>query len=126
MAYVQFGAEHTGRWFQSVKGLRIAGLAMLTALLLTPAWVLVDEKVIGPAGWVKGYSPLVSNGLVPCVILLAGVTGFYILTNKLFRASKTEAVQALFVLLLTGFLVLTSVGVWFRGAGMALMWPWQI
>ncbi len=35
-----------------------------------------------------------------------------------------EAVQALFVLLAGSFMVLTVIGVWFRGAGMALVWPW--
>jgi len=37
-----------------------------------------------------------------------------------------EAVQALFVLFVVSFAVLTATGVWFRGSGMALVWPWQI
>ena len=32
----------------------------------------------------------------------------------------------LFVLLLVSFVVLTAIGIWFRGAGMALMWPWDV
>jgi hypothetical protein len=48
------------------------------------------------------------------------------LLKKHFSASKNETVQALFVLFVVGFAVLTVTGVWFRGAGMALVWPWQM
>jgi len=101
-------------------------VVITVSLLLTTAWVLLDEFVIGPRGWVPGATPMISNGLVPCAILLAVVAGFYVLMKKTFRASKNEAVQALFMFLLTGFVVLTSIGVWFRGSGMALVWPWQM
>jgi hypothetical protein len=39
-------------------------------------------------------------------------------------ASKGEVVQAVFVLFLAALVVLTVTGVWFRGPGMALTWPW--
>ncbi len=103
----------------------MAAVAAATAVLLTPLWILVDEFVVGPAGWLPGTSPVISNGLVPCTALTAGVVAFYMLLKKHLSASKNETVQALFVLLAVGFAILTVTGVWFRGAGMALMWPWQ-
>jgi hypothetical protein len=33
-------------------------------------------------------------------------------------------VQALFILFCVALVVLTITGVWFRGPGMALVWPW--
>ena len=68
---------------------------------------------------------MISNGLLPCTALVAAIVGFYSLLKKHFKASKNETVQAMFVLLVVGFTVLTVTGVWFRGAGMALVWPWQ-
>ena len=68
---------------------------------------------------------MISNGLVPCAIFLAAIVAFYLLLMRYFKASRIEGVQAIFVLLVVGFVVLTVTGVWFRGAGMALMWPWQ-
>jgi hypothetical protein len=35
-------------------------------------------------------------------------------------------VQTLFVLLFAAFAILTAIGIGFRGAGMSLVWPWQI
>ena len=40
-------------------------------------------------------------------------------------ATRLEAAQALFVFLAAGFAVLTATGIWFRGAGMRLVWPWN-
>jgi hypothetical protein len=42
-----------------------------------------------------------------------------------FGATRLEAAQALFVFLAAGFAVLTATGVWFRGPGMKLVWPWH-
>ena len=54
----------------------------------------------------------------------AVVFGFRSLLIKRFGASKGEIVQAVFVLFLAALVVLTVTGVWFRGPGMALTWPW--
>ena len=58
-------------------------------------------------------------------VLTEAATGFYMLIRKFFAATRNEAVQSLFVLFFVAFAVLTATGVWFRGAGMALVWPWQ-
>ena len=123
--YIRYDSDLSRNWFLSVKGRRMAAVAAAAALLLTPLWVWVDEFVVGPDGWLPGAVPIISTGLLPFAVLLAGIIGFYWLIRKRFSASKNETVQALFVLLVVGFAVLTAIGVWFRGAGMALMWPWQ-
>ena len=46
--------------------------------------------------------------------------------KKKLSATNNEAVQTMFVLLATAFAVLTAVGIWFRGSGMALVWPWNV
>jgi len=126
VAYLRYDSDLSGNWFLSPKGRRMATIAAGTAALCTPLWVLLDEFVIGPSGWLPGTAPVISNGLVPCTALAVGLVAFYMLLKKYFKASKNETVQALFVLLAVGFTILTVTGVWFRGAGMALVWPWQI
>ena len=37
-----------------------------------------------------------------------------------------EAKLGIFTLILTGFLTLTLIGIFFRGPGMALLWPWDV
>jgi len=52
------------------------------------------------------------------------VVGFFGLSRWWLRASRIEAVQAVFTLLTVGFVALTVTGVFFRGAAMRLTWPW--
>ncbi len=119
--------EHhaAGDWFLTRQGRRLAGLAAGVGLLAAPLLILVDEHVIGPDGWWPGTPPLVSHGAVPTFLTLLALTAFYRFSRKRFSASRSEAVQALFVLLVVCFLVLTVTGIWFRGEGMALVWSWQ-
>jgi len=51
---------------------------------------------------------------------------FYDGMKKSFKATKCETMQATFVFLLIALVVLTMIGIWFRGPGMALMWPWDV
>jgi uncharacterized membrane protein len=64
--------------------------------------------------------------LLPVAIILAALAGFYALMKRKYTATKNETVQAVFVLLLFAFIILTITTVWFRGAGMALTWPWNM
>jgi len=65
---------------------------------------------------------MISNGLLPFTVVFAICVGFYMLIKRAFSATNNEAVQSLFTLLITAFVVLTIIGVWFRGTGMQLMW----
>jgi quinol-cytochrome oxidoreductase complex cytochrome b subunit len=111
--FLPYDADLSGDWFLTPKGRRMALVAAVTALVSVPLWVLFDASAVS------------SNGLIPFLILLAALTGFYLLIRKYFAATRNEAVQSLFVLLFVSFTLLTVTGVFFRGAGMALMWPWQ-
>ena len=60
-------------------------------------------------------------------LLAIGVAvAFYFFMKRRCDSSNNEAIQSLFVFLLVAFAVLTLIGVWFRGAGMALVWPWNL
>jgi quinol-cytochrome oxidoreductase complex cytochrome b subunit len=126
VAYLPYNGSSTGRWFLSAKGRRMSAVAAATAVVFTTAWILVDEWVVDPGGWLPGSAPVVSDGLLPFAALLSGVITFYMSLKKYFSATVSETVQAIFVLFAVSFTVLPVTGVWFRGAGMALMWPWQI
>jgi hypothetical protein len=99
----------------------MAVVSVVSALSLTPLAVVLDEYFIDFQSWIPGLPPEISNGLVPFVVLTAAVAGFYFLIKGRFRASKAEIVQTMFIFLLVAFVVLTVIGVWFRGAGMKLV-----
>jgi len=125
VAFLRYDAHLSGNWFLTPKGLRMAAVSAGTALLFVPLWILLDEFAIGPGGWLPGTAPVIGSGFVPFAIFVAAIVAFYVFLKRVFSASKNETVQAIFVLLVVSFVILTITGVWFRGAGMTLVWPWQ-
>lgn len=126
LPYLDADLDSVGVWFRSSKGRRMGLVAAGVALVATPFLVIVDEYLIDFAGWLPSLPTLISNGLVPLALLVLLLIGFYDGLKKLFRATNCETIQATFILLLVAFIVLTIIGIWFRGPGMALMWPWDV
>ena len=123
LPYLNYETTAGGVWFASSKGRRTAAVAAAAAALLTPAVILLDEYVIDFPVLLTGLPLAISNGLVPTVIFLTVVIGFYLLMARGFSASRREAIQSVFVFLLVSFVFLTMACVWFRGQGMKLIWP---
>jgi hypothetical protein len=107
-----------GRWFLSPRGRNSALLVAALAMVITPILVIVDEKAgVGSAHWIIG-------GLIPSLVLVVVAWCVGLLVRRRPGATVAEAVQAVVVMLAVAFAVLTVIGVWFRGEGMALRWPW--
>jgi quinol-cytochrome oxidoreductase complex cytochrome b subunit len=120
LPYLTSDDEPSGTWFLSPTGRRTAGLAAAVALAVTPLLVVADEAFgSGAVGWLTG-------GALPLAAIVAAVIGFAALVKARFCATTNETVQAVVVLLAVAFAVLTLIGVWFRGEGMALTWPWNV
>ncbi len=115
--YLTADDEPVGEWFLSATGRRTAALAAGLAFLATPLLVILDERLGGAAGgWIAG-------ALAPGLALGLTLGSVYFVARRRLGATRNESVQAVAVLLAAAFLVLTVVGVWFRGEGMALVWP---
>ncbi|MGD9054335.1 MAG: cytochrome b N-terminal domain-containing protein [Desulfobacterales bacterium] len=121
--YLNYRTDTAGVWFASHRGRRMTAAAALTAVIITPIGIIADEFVIDFAAWIPGLSPVVSNGILPAAFVLAGIIVFYWLVKKKYTATNNESIQSVFVLLVVAFIILTITGIWFRGKGMALMWP---
>jgi quinol-cytochrome oxidoreductase complex cytochrome b subunit len=124
--YLSYQTDTAGVWFASLKGRRMSVVAALVAIIVTPIGIVADEFVIDLAAWLPGLSLAVGNGMLPAALVLAGVIMFFGLMKKRYAATNNESIQSVFVLLVAAFIILTIVGIWFRGKGMALMWPWEI
>lgn len=115
-----------GIYFRSLRGRALSLLATGLALLATPAWVLLDEYVLDWTAWLPAWPSLVTGGLIPAAIVLLGLVLMDEWFHASFKASTEERILALFVFLFTALVVLTLVGIFFRGPGMALYWPWAM
>ena len=120
--YLAYEQDTSGILLASRAGRRFAAVAAAAAVVVTTILVVLDEYWIDFGAWLPGLPNVVSNGLVPVAMLFAGLWGFDLWFRRHFGASRVERVQTLFVVLLVAFATLTAIGVWFRGAGMALTW----
>jgi hypothetical protein len=121
--YFNYQKETAGVWFASRRGRHMAIVAALIAIIVTPIGIVADEFVIDFGAWMPGLSPVISSGILPAAFVLGGIILFYWLVKKKYAATNNESIQAVFVLFVVAFIILTITGIWFRGAEMALMWP---
>jgi len=122
IAYLGYDEDPSGIWFASERGRALARVAAGTALVVTPLLVIGDELLLGLGGAFPGIPPIVAVGVVPVGLLGIAFWGGLRWLRTRRSATRVEAVQAGFVFLTVAFLVLTAIGVWFRGPGMALGW----
>jgi len=118
MPYLHHREDPAGILGTSRAGRRAILWAAVAGLVGTPLWIAADDLVLRPA-LPPEWRWLVSLGLA---VLLAGVALLAVL--RLVQNETAGLVQAAFVLGAAVYLVLTIVGVFFRGSGMALSWPW--
>jgi quinol-cytochrome oxidoreductase complex cytochrome b subunit len=123
LPYIRYDRELSGKWFLTGLGRRMAGQAAVTALVITPLLVILDEFVIDSASWFPGVPSVARDGVLPVVVILAVIYSYYRFMKRRCDASNDEAIQAIFVLLAVSLAVLTATGIWFRGTGMSLTWP---
>ena len=115
--------EGVGIYFRSAKGKRTALVGAILGLYLVPVLVLVDEFWLDIAGMLEGWPLLITTGLIPLLLTVFGLGIIYLLLRRAFRASHSETLVGIFTLLAVGLVLLTVVGVYFRGPNMALVLP---
>jgi quinol-cytochrome oxidoreductase complex cytochrome b subunit len=116
--------EDIGVYFRSRAGRKAALAGALLGLDLVPLMVIADEYWIDlpsllPATWPDA----ISNGLLPLLLTLAGLVVVYWIVRRVSRGNHSEALVGLFTFLLVSLVVLTIIGVFFRGPNMALVQP---
>ncbi len=119
-------AASVGVYFRSRRGRALTTLAAGMAVVLTPLWVLLDEFLLDWNAWLPGWPALISNGLIPLAILLLPIILLDDWVVRSFKSTIEERVLFMVTLLFIGFVVLTVIGIFFRGPGMSLYWPWAM
>jgi len=126
LPFFDITSTSVGIYFRSLRGRYLSVLAVGVALLVTPLWVLLDEFVLDWAGWLPSWPSLITTGLIPLAIILLGYVAIDEWFHRAFKANQEERILALFVFAFTALIILTLIGILFRGPGMALYWPWAL
>lgn len=124
--FIRYTEPASGEWFISAKGRKSSADTARFAVIITLAGVLFNEYILNFETLLSPVPAFFSNGLLPLLIVAGFMAAYYKYFLKKFSLSKAELVQAVFVLIIVAFIVLTLVGIFFRGKDMALTFPWNV
>ena len=126
LPFFDINLNSVGVYFRSQRGRSLTLLAIGMALVATPIWVLLDEYVLNWNTWLPTWDMLISNGLIPLAVVLLPLIYLNDFIHKTFHADTEERVLFIAAFLFTAFIVLTIIGIFFRGPGMSLYLPWNM
>ena len=126
LPFFDLNPKSVGVYFRSQRGRSLTLLAIGIALIVTPVWVLLDEYVLNWTIWLPTWDTLISNGLIPLAVILLPLVFLVDWIHKSFKADTEERVLFIASFLFTAFIVLTVIGIFFRGPGMSLYLPWNM
>ncbi len=112
-----------GRWIGVAKGRAITFSTAVCGLLLTSIVVFVDDLTLASDGGAITFDWFY-RGLLPTALIVVVLFSVILLLRKMFSLSRVQSGLILFTFIITVMLGLTVIGIWFRGEGMQLVWPW--
>ncbi len=121
--YIDRSKKDVGIWFASKKGRFIA----LWSAVYTAVWLigltLFDEYVR-----VRSLisEPEIFPGLIIPLVVIGGLTVLLYVFIRRWRPSTREVMIGLFTAFVVSYFILTISGIFFRGLGMHLVWPWNL
>jgi quinol-cytochrome oxidoreductase complex cytochrome b subunit len=122
LPYVSADDEPVGAWFLSSRARRAALSAAIAAVVVTPGAIVAHDLVSrvrpGAANWLTG-------GVLPLAAVLGASYALVRALQVRLALTRNETIQTAVVLGSAAFAVLTAAGIWFRGPGMSLVWPWM-
>jgi len=124
--FFKYDEKPNGNWFISEKGRKSSLVTAKFAAIVVVAGILFNEYIVNFEVLLSPVPAFVSNGILPLLILLGFMAGFYRYYLKKVSLTQAELVQAVFVFVIVAFTVLTVVGIFFRGKDMALTFPWNV
>ncbi|NWG35800.1 MAG: cytochrome b N-terminal domain-containing protein [Chloroflexi bacterium] len=126
LPFFDLNPKSVGVYFRSRRGRSLTLLAVGIALIATPSWVLLDEYVLNWTLWLPTWNTLFSNGLIPLAVILLPLLLLDSWIQNSFKADTEERVLFIASFLFTAFIILTVIGIFFRGPGMSLYFPWNM
>ena len=123
--YLDNSAKGAGRWFTDRRGRRITLYTALYALLVMPAFILLDSS-FPPRELLRGIAPdVVAQFLIPGLVMFL-IVSLPVLVLRRYRPDAREVMLAMFTLLFVSAIIFTLTGFFFRGPGFRLYWPWAM
>ncbi len=121
--YIDRSKKDIGIWFGSKKGRAIALWSAVYTAILIPGLILFDEYIRVRS--LISKPQIFPEWIIP-IVVIGGLTALLYLIIRRWRPSTREVIIGLFTAFVVTYVLLTVVGIFFRGFGMHLTWPWDL
>jgi quinol-cytochrome oxidoreductase complex cytochrome b subunit len=126
LPYIKLDDANQGIWFLSENGIKSAVFSLASGFAMTVFFIGLSEFLPDPEALFPALPALITTGFIPFVIMMVTLYYFLGFMRRRFSLNRSEYIQAVIVIMIVSYSVLTVTGIFFRGEGMNLMWPWQI
>jgi quinol-cytochrome oxidoreductase complex cytochrome b subunit len=126
LPFLKFKDEPNGIWFHSEKAKAAAKFSSVSAIIMTPLLVIINEYLPKLETLLPSINSFITNGIVPLIILILIIWLYHKFVSKRFKLTRIEKAQTMFVFVTTAFIILTIIGIFFRGVDMKLDFPWNV
>lgn len=126
LPFINIKEEPSGLWFHSEKAKQAAKFTAISASIITLLFIIINEFIPDFETLLPGLNAFISNGIIPLIIVLLILWLYYKFVSKKFNLSYLEMIQTMFVFVTSAFIILTIVGIFFRGVDMELTFPWNL
>jgi hypothetical protein len=116
---VRIDKSKVGQWFYSKKGKKTIIFSILFSVFLTILLVIVLNKFIVLINLT--LPTVISTGLIPFLMYCLPVLGFVLYLKQSLKIDKVELIISLMATFITSYLVMSIIGIWFRGESMNLI-----
>lgn len=126
LPFIKLDDNNQGIWFLSQKGRLSGKYSAAAAFIFTIIFILVSEILPDPETVIQTVPSLVTTGIIPFIIVTASIYLFMRILQLKLSINRSEYIQSLLIILVISYSVLSITGIFFRGEGMSLIWPWQL
>jgi quinol-cytochrome oxidoreductase complex cytochrome b subunit len=126
LPYIRLNDNNQGIWFLSERGREAAKYSAAAGFVFTILFILISSILPDPGRILPAVPAIITTGLVPFLIVSSTIYLFMDYLKKKFSLNRSEYIQSIIILLVISYTVLSLTGIFFRGAGMKLVWPWGI
>jgi menaquinol-cytochrome c reductase cytochrome b/c subunit len=121
--FIDRSKQDVGTWFASKKGRKIAVMSALYTFVWLLALILFDEFVRVRS--IVSEPEVIPGWIVP-IIVNGGLIALLFVLIRRWQPTRREVLIGLFTAFVVTYFTLTLGGIFFRGLGMHLTWPWEL
>lgn len=126
MPYVKSNDNNQGVWFLSRKGISSAKMTAIAGIIMTMIFIALSELLPDPEALLPKVPAVITTGLIPFLLAVVTMWLFLRFLRRHYSLNRPEIIQSVVVMMVVSYAMLTVTGIFFRGEGMNLVWPWNI